>query len=65
MPSPLKESQSSGESNLTNAMLEEKYGVYWNENAALIRKLIARLGIACNEKENTYDIGLRIKGMLK
>lgn len=65
MPPPLKESQTSGESNLTNAKLEEKYGAYWHENAALVRELIARLRITCDKSENTTDIGLRIKGMLK
>lgn len=65
MPSPLKESQTSGESNLTNAKLVEKHGAYWYENAALVRNLIARLGINCKESESTTDIGLRIKGMLK
>lgn len=65
MPPHLKESHTSGESNLTNAMLEEKYGAYWYENAALVRKLIAYLGFPCKETENTYDIGKRIKGMLK
>lgn len=62
---PAKVSQTNSESNLTNKSLKEKYGDYWFENAALVRKLIPHLKIIAAPHENTTDIGLRIKGMLE